>query len=798
MSIIESFKTAAKGLFNLPSVNSKINPPKSGLAVYEYGQRNSYNNLGELETMKYPIATSFLYSPVFGIPRNVDLYSIRALSKTHWVRMHINLIIKTVVNTRWEVVPVDDEKGVINTKVWDDVKSFFKTPSTNGEDLNYFNEVLIHDFLEVGEMMLALVFNESLYESKSFTLTPNAFEVEDTSKDGVSSYKITKGLPEPEDYVIKTPKMDVIKKGVSKKAGLIDVRVIDPASMTVNIDKNGDLPLNTPAYFQYLWCNPTLATPTPFFKREVVWEKNNPTSYECYGQSPLISVMMILETLIASVRDNKLLFENNASPDGFLSYLTDNPDEAVKIANMLKNKLKNNPHKIVVGNEDHKFTSFRLSNQDLEWLNGMKFFKDLVGAMFNTTPDELGFTENSNRATGFSQNKVFIRNSVFPVLKKLECVWNKVIRTFYQDGDEPEVCFKFFYEDFDLKKAQRELDWGDVDRKIKTINEVRVSDGDEEVDWGSKPYEAVNPMSASAINGNSYGGRDEQKNPYKEDKKDKNFLVSFDYDFKPEELKKKLVTSEQPESISGPLEHYLDKCFDFMSKEIRLILKKGLSVSETISELQALEGNIGMANLDGVVKAINELYDLGVDNVEELTNMNVSVLLNKGVVTDVFAQQIMYGYTLPSGKQWKGFKGVSQDVTKQLVNTLIEGVNEGKGMNVLADELVGISDLSKYHALLISRTETSRILHGVELTSISKAGLSVKKKWLAQLDSRTGEDSKRLNKQVVDFDENFVDPKTGAQFFAPPHRPNDRCTLEYIYQGYSKSGSFNKLVKKVV
>ena len=789
MGIIESLTSTVRGLFTNNSSSNK----KTGVAVYQYGSRNSYNTLGKIENMKYPIATSYLFSPIFGQPRKVNMYSIRTLSKSNWVRMFINVIIKTIVNTEWSIIPIDgEEKNITDKATFEAVKDFFDHPSTNGEDINYFNEVLTHDFLEVGEMMLALVYNESLYEKKSFSLEQQDWSITESITKKVASYDISKTGTTKKSYEIKSLIKNKICKGVTKKGGLIDIRAIDPASVNVDIDKFGDLPTDKPAYFQYMWRNANLMTPKPFFKREIIWEKNNPTSYETYGQSPLISVMMILETLISGVRDNKLLFENGASPDGVLSIMSDSSEQATKVANILKNKIKNNPHKVVVTNEDHKFTSMRLTNQDLQWLDGSKFFKDLIGAMYNVPPDELGFTENSNRATTIGQNKVFVRNSVFPQLSKLKGVWNKVIDTFYPDGMSRECEFKFFYKDLDLIKAQKEMDWGDLDRKVKSINEVRIASGDEEVAWGDDPTEladSMNPLSAGNVKNDVYDDKEKVKENEREDKGFSYALVS-----------KAVVKSDRPtEKLYGMLDSYLAKNFNHLIKEFNVIINKGLSQEETIFEINRLIDGVGGFQLDGLNNSISGLYDLGVDNVEKMTNQNLGVLMNKSSVVDVFGQQIMYGYTLPSGQKWKGFQGLSDDLKNSVVDKIVSSTVAGKGVNVIASEISSLTGVYKNHALMIARTETSRILHGVELTGIAKAGLKVKKQWLAHFDDRTGDDSKRLNGQVVAFNENFVDPKTGAKFFSPPHRPNDRCTLIYITEGTSKgfSSSFNKMIKVV-
>ena len=49
------------------------------------------------------------------------------------------------------------------------------------------------------------------------------------------------------------------------------------------------------------------------------------------------------------------------------------------------------------------------------------------------------------------------------------------------------------------------------------------------------------------------------------------------------------------------------------------------------------------------------------------------------------------------------------------------------------------------------------------------------RRWKAHRDSKTGDDSKRMDGQITGINEPYTDPKTGEKYMLPHIRPNDRC-----------------------
>ena len=120
------------------------------------------------------------------------------------------------------------------------------------------------------------------------------------------------------------------------------------------------------------------------------------------------------------------------------------------------------------------------------------------------------------------------------------------------------------------------------------------------------------------------------------------------------------------------------------------------------------------------------------------------------------------------------------EMRKILVDGLLSGEFTSRVSRQIA-MLGGIFDRQAFRAERIVRTELNNAYNTHHLESYRQAQEEIfpdmKKKWLAMIDDRTGDDSIRLTGQVRALDERFIDPGTGRSFLHPPERPNSRCRI---------------------
>jgi hypothetical protein len=56
------------------------------------------------------------------------------------------------------------------------------------------------------------------------------------------------------------------------------------------------------------------------------------------------------------------------------------------------------------------------------------------------------------------------------------------------------------------------------------------------------------------------------------------------------------------------------------------------------------------------------------------------------------------------------------------------------------------------------------------------------RQWIMHSDGKTADDSKRMNGQITEIDEPYVDPKTGEKYMLTHMRPNDRCYEKPVWE----------------
>jgi len=246
------------------------------------------------------------------------------------------------------------------------------------------------------------------------------------------------------------------------------------------------------------------AHPMWFNDEEIVYLSEHPRSMSCYGYSRVQSILDIIKSLHYSTLYNKRFFEETTIPDGILSLLETNETEIKDFMNYWNNEFRAQPHKVAVVNKDLKWQPFSVSQKELEFLETQKWYFNIVISSFGLSPNELGITDDLNRATSATQSELVKRKSIRPFLKLLEAYINKgIIPEFGFEGIE----FQFIYDDPAEKKMRLE-NWNlELTMGIKTINEIREELGLEPISGGDVSNSLANRM----MQGNSEGMSDEEE-----------------------------------------------------------------------------------------------------------------------------------------------------------------------------------------------------------------------------------------------------------------------------------------------
>lgn len=449
----------------LQSVSNKLNTSLvTDLAVVEKkidylangGESDSFNGL-----MHHAVFPQWFFTARIGQPRRINYLEIRKFAQSPWVQMVLNSIKKQVMTTPWEIESVDEDEG---DQYEDDKKQLSEWFERVDEEGRGIVDLAVEGLTDIGEidaLSWVKVFSSDSYDVKTVNV-----------EDDVGN-------------VVGTEERLVLKPFGQRK--LLYLQSADPSTFLKQIDIFKRLK----AYYQYSWKNPR-ASPIRFEPDEVAYNFMNKKSYELYGFSPVQSIQQILELLIQSTRWNKDYFKNNAFPDGILALPNADKDSMKLFKEMWMKEVKGKPHKLIWHNTDAKFSAFNLSNKDMEWLNGQKWFFHLVFAVYGLSPAEAGFYEDVNRSAQEGQERVSVKNAVKPFLHIIEDTINRfIIPEFLQDKN-PKVRFCYKPADHDLEVTEFNQAMQEISQGTLTVNEYRVSVGREPIAEQSSDEDSEN------------------------------------------------------------------------------------------------------------------------------------------------------------------------------------------------------------------------------------------------------------------------------------------------------------------
>jgi len=387
-------------------------------------------------THKATFTRDFYINPVFGRPRlGIDYGELEQYENNVYVRMVISHIIDSVLQTKFNIIPIKEEEDISNdlqNKI-DDATDFFSSRKWM-EDYQVTMKRMLPDLLMYDAGVLILVFPEECYNKETGELKPNN----------------------------KIPPIEMMSR--------------DGRSFLADSDPFGKIY----RYWQYSFTN-VQARPIPFQKDEIIYLMMRPQSRSLYGTAPLQIIKDIADYLTASIAAQRKYYENNFPISGMISHddITD-PEELRKRAQLYKQQLKgeNNTGKWLITSGGTKVMPLQISAQNMQWLQSAEYFQKLIFALFKIAPSELGFTDRINRATAITQSQNYKQNGVRVILSLIENYFNREIIWKYYSKD---IQFKFDTSlDLQDKKIQSDIDHIQITDGTITVNEIRKREGKKE------------------------------------------------------------------------------------------------------------------------------------------------------------------------------------------------------------------------------------------------------------------------------------------------------------------------------
>ena len=550
------------------------------------------------------------------------------------------------------------------------------------------------------------------------------------------------------------------------------------------------------AYFQFPWTQGAGGKPVPFGIREIVWLQDNPTTNSIYGVSIFESILQVLQTLVYLVEFYSDYFEDNNVPKGVIN-LEGATDESIddfadrwNDAQMVVNRtgqLKKAVHRVPITNHDSvKFERIQFTAEEIDFIAATKLFSQLVWGMIGVNPSEVGFTENSNKATELTQDKKFMRRGILPRLKNLEEKFNMEIMSEFEFDD---VEFKYLIQNLDDDTTKAKLFKTQVEAGWRTINEIRKDEGLEPMDGGDE----LPSMQKERQENERFEKQMESDKQAREDmvgqRTNERSPEQARTDVNKERSEQKALTTDSALTLRefevfGRFKKVLDdarkKLLDLTKRNVdqkrRLVEGKGLD--EVIGSVDNLFSTAGMKRL--VDEIIKDFYRKGNDQAERQLDMNLPE--NPAQIKTL------------ADMTFDNIKGMTEDLKNKLKGILQRALTSGKSISTIAEEIKGAFDISQGRAETIARTETQRAQLSGELNAMKSSGLDIMKYILIVKDDRTTEVSKAMDrkygseKKAIPVDGLFSVFVNGKTFEgqAPPFMPNDRDEVLYFIQDDSE------------
>lgn len=378
----------------------------------------------------------------------------RAVASVHVARICVNVLKEKVTKTKWAIQPIDP-LAKVDPKRIKEVENFFRYPNQTGETFRSFLDKSLEDLLVLDSVAWEKTrFPDGrlaeLHYIDAATIRP-VF-------DDHGNQDVLIPLKNIEDEVHEVP--------------VSYVQVVD--SNTYGGPESGDLIAAWPRKdFIYFHMHPQ-------------GSMNN----FGYGLSPIESVIGVVANILSADNFNASYFEEGSFPP-ILLHIMDSIDqrELESMREYLYNELDGRFHRpaIVAGPGKLEVSNLKdISQRDMQFMQYMEFMSRLLAAAYGLSGQDIGLTDDLNRATSEVQKDLSEAKGYGSVLSLIKEILNQEV--IWKDFGYDDIEFEWVSPDsLDPEVASRIHDTA-LRNGTMTINEVRKQMGESPYDsWADTP-----------------------------------------------------------------------------------------------------------------------------------------------------------------------------------------------------------------------------------------------------------------------------------------------------------------------
>lgn len=558
--------------------------------------------------------------------------------------------------------------------------------------------------------------------------------------------------------------------------------------------------------------------------RDVIHHKRpNPTNI-WRGYGVVRAAARAVDTDSNAADYNRNFFVNAAKPSLAVIYpnqLEDEDFERLKEQLVEEHTGTANAHKTMIYDNDVKIQTVGAAQKDMEFLEGRKFNRDQILAMWRISASMLGINEDSNRASVEADDYKFAKRNGKP---KMAALCDRITADLAPQFDD-KIIVDFVDpvpEDKEFEKS-RDVAYANV---IETVNEIRARNGLDPIKGGDSLYV---PMNMVPIGSESEEPTTDPEDDTEDDDPSVDPPAGEGDDSDPEEVAEKSVkrglyakdgrryymvlkNGKLSRKYIDPDKKYTDdpdkrEADGNKLVEMQTRISKGYE-SKIRAALKAYFEAQQKEVLKNVDKALTQKgfeyrkakwFDLDKWVEKMVAKLKPSL---KQTVTDIGQEAgILVGHnfnadsdnieTFLGTRVKKVSKEVNEETDRRLKAAIAEGIANGEGTFEIGERIKTIYDQAEgYRSERIARTETIRASGFAHEEAWTQSGVVEGKEWFTAKDERVCEfcgpmdgGTRFLGQEFFDKDTTYVGDKGGTLTFGfdsvetPPLHVNCRCAL---------------------
>lgn len=391
-------------------------------------------------------------------PGRVSFETLRRASySVHVARICINVLKEKVSKTKWVIQSIDSKKRKNTDKRIEELTRFFRYPNENSETFRTLLDKVLEDLLVLDSVAI----EKTRYNNGSLA---EIFHVDAATVRPV--------MDEYGNQDIEIPIRSVKEDGNIIELPVSYVQVLN--NTMYGGPESGDIVAAWP-------------------KKDMIYFSMHPQgSFELYGygMSPLEAVLSVVSNILNADNYNSTYFDTGAFPPVILQLMGQvRQEDLERYREYLYSELSGEFHRpaIIAGEKKSEILNFKdLTNRDMEFMEYMKFMSRLMAAAYGLSAQDIGITDDLNRATSEVQKSLSEAKGYGSILNLLKEVFDSEI--IWKDFGYEDLEFEWVAPDnIDPKEASTMYDTY-LKSGVLTLNEVRQKLGENTYEpWADEP-----------------------------------------------------------------------------------------------------------------------------------------------------------------------------------------------------------------------------------------------------------------------------------------------------------------------